>query len=238
MTRQRREVIDVADWESVLSAAAHVQRIVPDAILVGGTAAAPHADHRYSADDDHVVRELRQRFDRVLADLETVAGWTTNRLNRPVQILGSLDGIDTGIRNLRRKEPLETTVVESPAGPIVMATLPEMLRVKAYLIATRNATRDYLDTIALSDKLGERAALKALIPLDELYPQPSVSVVQQLQKQLAQPRPYDRDLDLGIYKALHKPYTDWDYVEQRCRDLAVALLHQRHRGRDGIGPSL
>lgn len=36
------------DWELVLSAAARLQRILPDAVLVGGTAAAIHARHRYS----------------------------------------------------------------------------------------------------------------------------------------------------------------------------------------------
>lgn len=34
------------DWEEVLSAAARLQRILPDAVLVGGTAAAIHAEHR------------------------------------------------------------------------------------------------------------------------------------------------------------------------------------------------
>ena len=55
---------------------------------------------------------MRERFDEVLAQLESVAGWTTARMNRPVQILGSLDGIETGIRQLIRKEPLETAILD------------------------------------------------------------------------------------------------------------------------------
>ncbi|MEJ5199210.1 MAG: hypothetical protein WHX53_09825, partial [Anaerolineae bacterium] len=86
------------EWERVLSAAAHLQRIVPDAVLVGGTAAAVYARHRLSTDADHVLADLRQRFDQVLADLEAVAGWKTARVRRPVQILGNLDGIETGVR--------------------------------------------------------------------------------------------------------------------------------------------
>ncbi|MGB4467213.1 MAG: hypothetical protein WBI41_04055 [Azovibrio sp.] len=82
------------DWELVLSSAARLQRILPDAELVGETASAIHAGHRFSRDADHVLTDLRQRFDEVLAQFESVAGWKTARVQRPVQILGSLDGID------------------------------------------------------------------------------------------------------------------------------------------------
>ncbi len=51
------------DWELVLSAAAHLQRILPDAVLVGGTASAMHAGHRFSRDADHVLTDLRVHFD-------------------------------------------------------------------------------------------------------------------------------------------------------------------------------
>ena len=99
------------EWERVLSAAAHLQRILPEAVLVGGSAASVYAAHRMSTDADHVVTDLRQRFDQVLAELESVAGWQTARVTRPVQILGSLDGIETGVRQLIRETPLETTVI-------------------------------------------------------------------------------------------------------------------------------
>jgi hypothetical protein len=59
------------EWEQVLSAAAHLQRIFPDAVLVGGTAAALYAGHRVSTDADHVLTDLRVRFDKVLAELES-----------------------------------------------------------------------------------------------------------------------------------------------------------------------
>ena len=58
------------DWDRVLSAAAHLQRILPGAVLTGGTAAAIFAGHRVSTDADHVLTDLRTRFDGVLADLE------------------------------------------------------------------------------------------------------------------------------------------------------------------------
>jgi hypothetical protein len=43
------------DWEQVLSAAARLQQVLPDAVLVGGTASAIHAQHRFSRDADHVL---------------------------------------------------------------------------------------------------------------------------------------------------------------------------------------
>jgi len=91
-----------SDWERLLSAERH---LVPGTVLVDGTAAALHGRHRVSMDGDHVVADLRGRFDAVLAALEGAAGWTTNRVQRPVPILGQLEGMLTGIRQLRRTEP-------------------------------------------------------------------------------------------------------------------------------------
>jgi hypothetical protein len=54
-----------------------LQQLLPDAVLVGGTAAAAHAGHRFSRDADHILTDLRTRFDQVLAELESVAGWKT-----------------------------------------------------------------------------------------------------------------------------------------------------------------
>jgi hypothetical protein len=103
---------NLPDWERVLSSAARLQRILPEAVLVGGTATALYARHRFSCDADHVLADLRTRFDKVLAELESVAGWKTARVQRSVQILGSLDGIETGVRQLIREEPLETTRID------------------------------------------------------------------------------------------------------------------------------
>jgi hypothetical protein len=64
-----------------------------------------------SAERCAVPRDLRDRFDEVLSTLESVAGWETSRV-RPVLILGRLDGVLTGIRQLRRTAPLETALVE------------------------------------------------------------------------------------------------------------------------------
>ena len=58
------------DWEQVLSAAARLQQLLPEAVLVGGTASAIHAQHRFSQDADHVLPGLREHFDEILAVLK------------------------------------------------------------------------------------------------------------------------------------------------------------------------
>lgn len=216
------------EWDRVLTAAAHLQRIFPDAILVGGTAAALHTGHRVSTDADHVLADLRSRFDAVLAQLESVAGWKTARVQRPVQILGNLDGIETGIRQLIREQPLETRQIPVAGGLLTVPTEAEMLRIKAVLILRRNATRDYLDFVALHERLGHEGTADALQPFDRFYPQPNgESPFQQLLTQLAQPLPYDLEADsLAEYKHLSPQLRDWPAVTAVCATCAAKLFHR------------
>ena len=220
------------EWDRVLSAAARLQGILPGAVLVGETAAAVHEGHRLSVDADHVVADLRDRFDDVLAQLESVAGWKTARVRRPVLVLGSLDGIETGIRQLIRAAPLETETLPTPdGGTVVVPTRAEMLRIKAILILKRNATRDYLDFAALARSLGDGGTAAALAPLDALYPQPhGASPFQQLLVQLASPMPFDLDgTDLDEYKRLVPEWRDWEKVRAFCGNLATGLLRNGNR---------
>lgn len=214
------------EWEQVLSSAAHLQRMVPEAVLVGGTAAAIYAGHRHSTDADHVPTDLRARFDQVLADLESVAGWKTARVQSPVMILGSLDGIETGIRQLIREKPLETTQVSAGNYLILIPTPEEMLRIKAVLILRRNAARDYLDFAALAAHLGEDRTLAALRSFDELYPQPNgESALQQLQIQLAEPLPYDLDeVNLAEYKNVAPRWQAWASVKDFCQRYGTLIF--------------
>jgi hypothetical protein len=195
-------------------------------VLVGGTASAIHAHHRLSRDADHVLADLRSRFDKVLAQLESVAGWKTARVQRPVQILGSLDGIETGVRQLIRSEPLETTVVSYHGADIVVPTEAEILRIKGALILKRNATRDYLDFVALAVHVGDEGVARALQPFDRLYPQESgESPLQQLQAQLANPLPHDLKVtELPEYKNLDPRWHDWNAVKVACAHLAAIIF--------------
>ncbi len=221
-----KSTVPLPDWEQVLSSAAHLQRVFPDAILVGGTATALFAEHRLSTDADHVLPDLRIRFDRVLMELESVAGWRTARIRRPVQILGSLDGIETGVRQLIRDQPLETTRIEHGGYSLTVPTMAEMLRIKAVLILKRNATRDYLDFCALAAHMGTDRVMNSLRPLDELYPQPTgESALQQLQIQLAEPLPFDLDgMNLSEYKNLAPQWQSWDRVRSACAEWATLIF--------------
>ena len=52
--------------EEVLASAARLQAVVPDAVLVGGSAAAYYAGHRESFDHDPVLPDLADRYEQVL----------------------------------------------------------------------------------------------------------------------------------------------------------------------------
>jgi hypothetical protein len=217
-----------AGWDRVLAASIHLQRLVPDAVLVGGSAAALHVRHRLSLDDDHVVRDLVERFDEVLEALEATDGWVTARVKRPVLILGSLEGVETGIRQLIRQRPLEVEVLATRSGSIRVPTLPEMARIKAWLVLQRNATRDYLDFAALADRLGPDAP-SVVIGMDDYYIDQrgpgGRRIATQVAKQLAEPAPYDlSEIDLRHYRGLLPRWQDWHEVATVCRQVAIAVL--------------
>src|ERR1700683_2519600 len=100
----------------VLESAARLQEVVPDAVLVGGSAAAPRANHRLSDDRDHVLQDLSDRFDAVLVAIEATDGWVTNRVTPGKIILGELGDIESGVRQLIRSRPLEGGEVSLASG--------------------------------------------------------------------------------------------------------------------------
>lgn len=214
------------DWEQVLSAAARLQVLLPGAVLVGGTAAGLPAGHRASRDADHVLTDLRSHLDTVLGQLESAAGWRTARVNRPVLILGSLDGIETGIRRLIRAEPLETTTRSVGDQQITIPTEAEILRIKGFLLLRRNATRDYVDFAAVADRIGYSATAEACARFDVLYPQPSgESALQQMLAQLASPKPYDLDgTTLAEYRHLEARWHDWEAIRTACVRAATVIF--------------
>ena len=212
---------DLPEWERLLAAERHVQHLVPGSVLVGGTAAALHARHRVSLDGDHVLEDLRDRFDDVLAALGGAAGWQTERAQRPVLILGAMSGMLTGIRQLRRTRPLETEVVAGLRVP----TLAEMARIKAWLLATRHTVRDYLDTVVLFERLGEEDAIAALRPFDAIYRQTGgASPLAEVAERLAAAAPADlARIDLESYRGLLEPWTDFAYLSGRGRAWATVV---------------
>lgn len=223
--KKKKNAGTIPEWEKLISAQRVFQSHFPESILTGGTAVALHAKHRISVDADYVLPDLKNRFAEILKKVEEEAGWSTKRIEPPVLILGHFQGMRTGIRQLIRKTPLETTTVRGLRIP----TQEETLRIKAYLIVRRNTTRDFIDFVALFDHLGVEKSLKALETLDSLYPQEGEnSISQQLALQLSDPKPWDlSETDLDNYKYLKKPYTDWQEVKRRAFVAGQkVLLHQ------------
>jgi hypothetical protein len=158
------------DLQAVLESGARLQELVPDAVLVGGSAAALYAGHRDSYDHDHVVADLRDRFDIVLEALESEGNWVTNRVRPGKIILGQLGDIEAGVRQMIRKRPLETAQVTLASGrSLRVPTAEETLRIKGFLIVRRNQTRDYLDVAALADRYGVDVAAAVLAGIDDFY---------------------------------------------------------------------
>lgn len=215
----------------VLESAATLQDLVPDAVLVGGSAAAYHARHRLSFDHDHVLADLRDRFDAVLDALEREPEWVLNRATPGKIILGSLGDIEAGVRQLIRTHPLEVEAVDLPSGRSVrVPTADEALRIKAFLVVKRNQVRDYLDVAALSDRLGTEHAAGVLAGIDRYYADQTSpdadTVATQVARQLGAPNPKDRRVlgDLPNYKGLSPRWHGWDEVAAQCRSVAAAMV--------------
>ena len=215
----------------VLESAARLQKVVPDAVLVGGSAAALWADHRSSYDHDHVLEDLEARFDTVLEAIEATDGWVTNRVTPGKIILGELGDIESGVRQLIRNAPLEVAEVALPSGQTLRVPTPdEILRIKGYLIVRRNQVRDYLDVAALSDRCGISHAADVLGHIDDYYSDQrgpeAEGIATQLARQLAAPKPADARTitQLRQYKGLDARWTDWKNVTDVCRSVAVEMV--------------
>lgn len=212
-------------FADVLTRATELQAVVPGAVLVGGAAAALHADHRESLDNDHVIADLVERFEAILENLEALGDWSLAKAQPGKIILGELGGIETGVRQLLRERPLETTTIEIGAQPLVVPTGPEMLRIKAWLALTRNGTRDYLDVAALADRLGLDESADVLRSIDDYYAdvnRRAEAVATQVARQLADPRPRDPQIteQLASYRSLDHRWHNWEAVRAVLAEVA------------------
>lgn len=217
--------------QRVLASAAKLQEVIPDAVLVGGSAAALHVGHRDSFDHVHVLADILVRYETVLEAVEATEGWATSirAFKPPFTIMGRLWGVETGLRQLRRASPLETIEVSVGEGAVVIApTAPETLRVKAFLVVQRNVVRDYLDVVALAEHLGLDESVEILSDIDAYYADRSGaqgSVLTSLAIALADPAPHDTEVisELPRYEGLHERYHRWEHIVETCQSLALRL---------------
>ena len=218
--------------DELLVSAARLNREVPDAVLVGGTAVAVYARHRLSTDTDYVLGDLSSRFQEVFGRMEDSKDWALARAKAPVLIMGNFHGIETTLRQLIRKKPLETEHYQTPEGPVLVPTLDEMIRIKAWLVLTRNAYRDYLDLAALSDVAGVGRTKDVLAGFDGFYADVDrkgvvrdVSPALQLSLQLFEPKPFDlaKEDEMERYKGVEGTWADPEAVLARCEKIGFAL---------------
>jgi len=190
-------------------------------VAVGGTSVALHCGHRISLDVDEVTPRLQDCYQDIVSALERWEDWTTLRLNPPVLILGERHSVELGLRQQRRSVRLRTTEIEG----LVVPTLAEALRIKAFLLAERRATRDYVDVAALVQRFGQSAALDALALLNLLYPSRGPQTLTTRFAEACESEPLDlAAIPLSSYKSLKAPFTEWDFVASVCQRLGRELL--------------
>jgi hypothetical protein len=219
--------------KKVLEQAARLQKLVPDVVLAGDSAASIYAGHRFSLDHDHVVAELENKFDLVLEALEREGDWVTNRVVYGKIILGELGGIEAGIRQLIRKKPLEFENVHIGELSLNIPTIEEITRIKAFLIVKRNQMRDYLDFAALSDKMGISNCAKIIDKIDDYYTDEAKTdkpLLSQLLRQLSEPMPKDKsNIELlPDYKGTSEKWKDWNFIIEICKKVATEVMENNY----------
>ena len=126
-----------------------------------------------------------------------------------------------------RRSPMETTHVQLPTGDrLQIPTGAETLRLKGYLIMSRNSSRDYAEFADLVDTMEAETAAVVLAGMDRYYSGQSPRrqwIATQLVRRLADPHPSDLDDD-GWPESDAK--ADWEGVRQRCLSVAVAMLEE------------
>jgi len=198
---------------------------VPGSVALGGTVCSMYAGHRISQDIDFGVSDLRNRFQEVRERLLELDGWKEARAQVPRLILGSLNGVEIGFRQLRRNTPVDTLTVTTDAGLLVVPTYNEMLVTKAFLLSERNYTRDYVDFAELAALSTVPAVVEALAQIDIKFAwEKQPSVLLNVLKSILAAEPADRDTHgFDTFRWLSPRLKSWEDVRQKCSDVGAAL---------------
>ena len=222
---QQPSIIIPPELVEVIRVGVRANHEVTGSVALGGAVCALFAQHRTSIDIDFVLTDLKDRFQEVREHLFELSGWQEARFRVPVLILGSLDGIEVGYRQLRRSVPLETQEVETPDGALIIPTLEELLRVKAFLGYERNYTRDFVDFAELSCLLESRQVVETLSTLDEKFKwEKQPSMILEITKVLLRPEPHDRETHgFETLRLLHPKLKTWEEVAAQCHEIGRLL---------------
>jgi uncharacterized membrane protein YdfJ with MMPL/SSD domain len=167
------------------------------------------------------------------------AGRAAPRTARPVhpvtlwrgRLSVALDALETEAETeeprFERRSPVETTHVQLPTGDrLQIPTGAETLRLKGYLIMSRNSSRDYAEFAELVDTMEAETAAVVLAGMDKYYCSQSPRrqwIATQLVRRLADPHPSDLDDDRWPGS---DSKADWEEIRQRCLSVAVAMLEE------------
>ena len=126
-----------------------------------------------------------------------------------------------------RSSPVETTHVQLPTGDrLQVPTGAETLRLKGYLIMSRNSSRDFAEFADMVGTLEPETAALVLAGMDRYYccqPPRQQWIASQLVRQLSDPHPADFADQQWSEPAAQE---DWEEVRQRCLSVAVAMLEE------------
>lgn len=215
----------------VVKVGVKANREVPGSVALGGTICSLFAHHRVSSDIDFVLSDLSQRFEEIREEIREhlfeIPEWKEARVQVPVLILGSLNGYEIGYRQLRRSVPIETQVIDTPDGKLVVPTLPELIRTKAFLTYNRNYTRDFFDFAELSCLFETDEVVDILSDLDEKFrweKQPAILV--EVIKKLLSPNPldlYNEKHGFDQLRFIDPKLKTWEQVVDRCQEIGRSL---------------
>lgn len=226
-----------ADLRVVVKSSARLRDLAPDAITVAdplafsGCAGLQSLAGRVRGSDDALPPKstrsgtVKERTDRIARPVHPVTRWR-DRLDVALDALATETELGHQDAVLERVAPLETTTVQLPTGDrLQIPTGAETLRLKAYLLMSRNEGADYAEFADLVDVLEPQTAALVLSGMDRYYcgrTPAGLWVATSLVRRLAEPDPDD------VEGAWAEPgrRAEWDRVRQRCLAVAVAMLEE------------
>lgn len=221
----QHEVRVPPELDDVIRTGVKAARLVPGSVATGGTVCSLYANHRLSLDIDFFVSDFRERFQEVRETLDAEEGWSLQRQRPPVLILGTLDKVPIGYRQLKRPFPLEQLAFATADGVFPIPTLEEMISIKAYLASERFYVRDFYDFAELTLLTSRQVVVQSLIDLDSKWSSPrEPTVALQVMKTLADCNPVDEPED--VFKQLRflaPQVRSWNEVVALCQEIATEL---------------
>jgi len=210
-----------AELRTVVKSAAKFKTLAPQAIIVSDPLAFSGCSAAALTRGGVTVLTRSESKAQLLqpdsnTDIHPVTMWGA----RLAVALDALSAADAPLPDLERNGPLETTDVLLPTGDrLQIPTGAETLRLKSYLIMSRNSTQDYADLADLVSCMDIRTAAAVLSGMDRYYcgeQSDGPWVASRLVRRLADPAPRGGQDYAG----------DWASVRERCLAVAVAMLEE------------